>query len=47
MASEPAGAEPGMRVARTRALAVLHVRGTAVAAVLLPAAVAIVLFAAA
>ncbi|MFI1954879.1 hypothetical protein ACH437_24065 [Streptomyces xinghaiensis] len=36
-----------MRVARTRALAVLHVRGTAVAAVLLPAAVAIVLFAAA
>ncbi|WP_030547512.1 hypothetical protein [Streptomyces albus] len=35
-----------MRVARTRALAVLHVRGMAVAAVLLPAAVAVVLFAA-
>ncbi|NJQ03581.1 hypothetical protein [Streptomyces zingiberis] len=36
-----------MHVARTRALAVLHVRSTAVAVALLPAAVAIVLFAAA
>ncbi|WP_432096439.1 hypothetical protein [Streptomyces sp. bgisy100] len=41
--SEPSGAEPGSHFARSRALAVLRVRSTALAVALLPAAVAVVL----
>ncbi|MGP4002955.1 hypothetical protein [Streptomyces sp. 8N706] len=41
--SEPSGAEPGSHFARSRALAVLRVRSSALAVALLPAAVAVVL----
>ncbi|MGP3984031.1 hypothetical protein [Streptomyces sp. KR80] len=45
--SEPSGVEPGSAFARSRALAVLRVRSTALAVALLPAAVAVVLLVAA
>jgi hypothetical protein len=41
--SEPSGAEPGARFARSSALAVLRTRSAALAVVLLPAAIAVVL----
>ncbi|MGK5632612.1 hypothetical protein ACSNOD_29765, partial [Streptomyces sp. URMC 123] len=45
--SHPAGAEAGTHFARSRALAVLRIRSTALAAALLPAAIAVILYVAA
>ncbi|MFF5337940.1 hypothetical protein [Streptomyces sp. NPDC013181] len=46
MSGTGTGEEPGARAARVRALALLRIRGRATAAALLPAALAVVLFAA-
>ncbi|MCG7529619.1 hypothetical protein MHW47_34955, partial [Streptomyces sp. OfavH-34-F] len=46
MSGTGTGEEPGARAAQVRALALLRIRGRATAAALLPAALAVVLFAA-